>query len=171
MGYELKMHFGIVGRWSFDIFRNNPDEQGIYLQEVGCVDLCKCGYDSEIYNVSRTDDKDILPALLYREVKNRDFAIDELGNKISTDPIDEETGSEHVVEDCYGEKMPLVDAYVALAALVQANKQTVKEDGVTYRWYDVAIAALKAFIQSFDKAGSGKYDKTGEVLAVYFFGH
>ena len=170
MGYEKRMHFGTVGQWSLDMFNSGADD-GIWLHEVGQVDLSKCGYDSEVYNVGEIKGEKLLPALLYKEVKNRDFETDDSGNRISDQPFNEEIDSEHVTEDCYDAKMPLIDAYSALSALVIANKQCVKEDGETYRRYDIAIAALKAFIQSFDKAGAGKYNKTGEVLAVYFFGH
>jgi len=185
MGYELKMVFGTISQSSYKMYLANKErEKGIWVWEIGNVDLSKCGSTSPIYGLSELD-TDLLPAMFYGSIKNRDFEVipkifsqdKETGHieVVTTvradEPFNEERDDEIITEDCYGSKMPLIDAYVALAALCQANKIEVRNDGETYRRFDIAIAALEAFIKSFDKTGSGHYGEHGEILVVYFYGH
>lgn len=171
MGYELDMRFGMILEWSYkEYLEGSKFSPGVWVNEVGRVDLSKCGYDSEIYNAKKdVEGEETIPAMFYRTVKNRDFEVNESGER-SAEPFDEERDDEAVVEDCYGTKMSLVDGYVALAALCMANRQCVREDGDTYRRFDVAIAALAAFLKVIDKEGRGKYGKR-EIPVVYFYGH
>ena len=169
MGFELKMYFGTTAAMWLEEFRTRPGQDGVWISEAGYVDLRKPGCDSELFNIIPKCGDETLPVQFYRDVKNRDFEVDEDGVR-SAEPFNEEHGEEKVYTDKYSTKMELIDAYVALAALVLANKQCVKEDGTTYRRYDIAIAALKTFIERFDPSGSGHYGDH-EVPVVYFYGH
>lgn len=90
MGYEIKLHIGTTFR-----FKNTKRS---WFQEVAMVDLCKPGYDSEIYQLSLFESAE----KIYLYASN---------------------GNTHIIKDMYDKSLTAVDATIVLDALKRDNKK------------------------------------------------
>lgn len=108
MGYEVKVY---VGRVSVSTTR---DEQRRWFNTWAMIDICKPGYDSEIYKLSADHD---------------------IGEPIYIYGSD---GDTEIVEDCYGKRLRAFPLDVALTALETDNGST------RYRRFQIAVDLLRS---------------------------
>jgi len=164
MGYEINMRFGIVPQIFVDDYRKEKKfYPGVYLLEEGRIELGKAAQSFFWKAVcEESEHSDVVPTMFYRALNEKSYEVDK-GGKRAEEPFKEELDEEHVMEDCYGGEMYLIDPYIILSAMIQSDRNQ------KYKSYDIAIAALIAFIKRFNPELDGRYKS--RPLAVYFYGH
>lgn len=172
MGYETKLQIGTVSKIT------NEDGKH-HFHKIAMIDLCKCGYegalpdlirkvtnkDSEFtqvylnstYEVNKRDVvKSIFGKHNFQKGIKKEYFLELLGeseadvkeniNKIAS--LFEEWGHE-VIEDNYGATLKVVPIEDVYKAMLLQNAKELIEEGETYRRYDIALATLKAIMDSF----------------------